>query len=260
MGQGQPPSQQPPSGQPSSQQPPSGQPPSRQPPSQQFQSQQQQAPRGQRQGQPRSQPPTQGQRTQQPSGGGPTASPQQSLGRGQSQQMGGGPGMQAQQTPGMQSQQPQQSSGMQQQVQMQPVKIEEIVQTDVVTADPDTGINEVLSMMAEEDVGSVVVVEDGTPIGVLTDRKIALALADGGEIEQIQAEDLVQDQDPVTASTDMTLLEALQQLNDENIRRLPVVNEDGELEGILTLDDVLVLFGNALNRATGVIEAQSPRL
>lgn len=183
--------------------------------------------------------------------------------------MGGGPGMQAQQTPGMQSQQvqqsrqapqPGQSQGIRQQVQMQPVRVEEVIETDVVTAEPDTEITEVLSMMAEQDVGSVIVVEDGTPIGVLTDRTIALAIGDGTEIEGMQAEDLIQDQDPITASTDMTLLEALERLSEENVRRLPVVNEDGELEGIITLDDVLVLFGNALNMATGIIEAQSPRL
>lgn len=143
---------------------------------------------------------------------------------------------------------------------MQPVEIEQLAQTDVVTVEPEMSIADVISKMAENDVGSVVVVDDGSPIGILTDRTIALALEGEPDITEKQASELIQDDGLVTATTDMTLVEALERLNEENVRRLPIVNEDGQLEGIVTLDDILVLLGSALHEATEIIKAQSPRL
>lgn len=143
---------------------------------------------------------------------------------------------------------------------MQPVEIEQLAQTDVVTVEPEMSIADVISEMAENDVGSVVVVDDGSPIGILTDRTIALALEGEPDITEKQASELIQDDGLVTATTDMTLVEALERLNEENVRRLPIVNEDGQLEGIVTLDDILVLLGSALHEATEIIKAQSPRL
>jgi CBS-domain-containing membrane protein len=58
----------------------------------------------------------------------------------------------------------------------------------------------------------------------------------------------------------MNVYEAINQLSDEEIRRLPVVDEDGELVGIVTLDDLLVLLSRELSMAGDIIEEQSPRL
>jgi CBS domain-containing protein len=175
----------------------------------------------------------------------------------------GGAGMQPQQMqqggtqmpqPGMQSQ-PSPSSGMR----MRPIRVEEIVQEDVVTAERDTPITDVVAKMAAEDVGSVVVVEDEQPVGVVTDRSVALALENTPDIATKQAGDLVSG-DLVTATTSMSLFDALQQLSDEGIRRLPIVDDSGDLKGIITLDDVLVLLGSELNKAGETIKKQSPRL
>jgi CBS domain-containing protein len=141
---------------------------------------------------------------------------------------------------------------------MSPASIEEVVSTDVVTAKRDTPISTVVAMMNENDVGSVVVVEDGgeTPVGILTDRKIALAIESTPEIGTRPAEELVSS-DLLTGRTDMTVFEALHTLKQENIRRLPIVDEDESLTGIVTLDDLLVLFGTSLGDASEIIAAQA---
>lgn len=144
-------------------------------------------------------------------------------------------------------------------LQLQPVTVEEIVQTDVVTAERDTPIATVVAKMAEKDVGCVVIVEDDSPVGVITDRSIALALESTPDITEQEVGDHISG-DLVTGTTDMSIFEVLQRLDDEDIRRLPIVDEDDSLEGIVTLDDILVLLGTELEHATSIIQAQSPRL
>ena len=171
-------------------------------------------------------------------------------------QMSGSP---QQQTIGGQQQQMAQGPHAQSQL-LQPVRVKELAESDVVTAEPDTPITDVIAKMAEEDVGSVIIVDDDRPVGILTDRKIALALRDKEKITDLKTSDLIKDRELITATTEVTALEAVEQLSEENIRRLPIVDEDGQLKGIVTLDDLLVMFGTALYKATEVIKAQSPRL
>lgn len=139
------------------------------------------------------------------------------------------------------------------------VSVDEIVQEDVVTAEPDTPLETIVSKMREEDVGSVVIHDDNKPVSILTDRKIALSLDETSDFSELTAED-VMDTDLVTGTSELSVFEALQKLNEENVRRLPIVDDNGELKGIITLDDMLVLLGSEMQKATDIIRAQSPRL
>lgn len=141
---------------------------------------------------------------------------------------------------------------------LQSVDIEDVVQTDVVTAEPDTPAPELAEKMAEEDVGAVIVVDRDEPVGVVTDRTVALALRKG-DVSERTARDLLSE-DLVTGTTTMTVFDALDELSEANVRRLPIVDEDGSLEGIVTLDDILVLLGTELEKAAAIIRNQSPRL
>lgn len=211
--------------------------------------------------------PQQPQRSQQPQYQA-TGTTQQSYGTGQpgpsqqpqTKQSAGGmpPQARGQQQPGMQMQ-TQRQPGMAG-PQFAPMTVEEVIQTDVVVAQPNTPISTVAASMAENDVGSVVVVEeDGeTPIDILTDRKLALALETTPDIAERNAEAVITD-GLVTGTTDMTVFEALEQLNQENIRRLPIVNEEGTLQGIVTLDDLLILLGTSISDAAEIIAAQADR-
>lgn len=181
---------------------------------------------------------------------------------------GGGlsPGMMAQQgaiqQPGGMQEQGMGLQGMQQPgmaPHFQSVDIEDVIQTDVVTAEPDTPVPTLTGMMEEEDVGSVIVADDDEPLGVITDRKIALMLQERGDIGDQTAQDIMSG-DLISGTTSMTVFDALDKMSEENIRRFPIVDEDGSLAGIVTLDDLLVLLGTELQKATQIIKEQSSRL
>jgi CBS domain-containing protein len=142
---------------------------------------------------------------------------------------------------------------------LKPARVNQIITEDVVTTQRDTPVHTVVAQMAEHDVGSVVVVEDDRPIGIITDRAVAVALEETPDIAQQKAEVLI-DGELVTADPSMTIFDALQVMSDEGIRRLPIVDDDGALRGIITLDDVLVLLGGVFGEIAGTIESQSPRL
>ena len=136
--------------------------------------------------------------------------------------------------------------------------VEDVVETDVVTARPSTPISSVVTEMRERDVGSVVVVEGEVPVGVVTDRTVALALADDPDVSERDAGDLL-GETLVTGSMDMSVMEAIERMRREGVRRLPLVDENRSLDGIVTLDDLLVLLAREFRAAAEVLEAQSSR-
>lgn len=140
---------------------------------------------------------------------------------------------------------------------LEPIRVGDIARTDVVTAEPDTPIATVVAEMAERNVGSVVIVEEDTPVGIVTDRGVALALETTPDVAEREAEYLLTE-DLLTGSADMSVLDALHRMADAGVRRLPIVDEEGGLQGIVTIDDVLVMLGQEFADVTRVVEGQSP--
>ena len=143
--------------------------------------------------------------------------------------------------------------------QLRTISVEQIVQTDLVTVPATATVATISQTMSGESVGSVVVVDDGSPLGIITDRDLALALAEGTDVAGRQASQFV-DGTLQTGSTDMSVFDALERMQSAGIRRLPIVDENNAIRGIVALDDILVLLGEKLQAATEIIRTQSPRL
>ena len=113
----------------------------------------------------------------------------------------------------------------------------------VVTALPSTSVRQVAELMRERNVGSIVLVdEDGSLAGFVTDRDLALgALTDGrdpGDPVDAHSSSPI-----VTAEPGMTVEKAAELMVHHGIRRLPIVDA-GRLTGIVTLDDLAVRTGD----------------
>ena len=133
--------------------------------------------------------------------------------------------------------------------------ITDMARQDVVTIAPDTSAAEISRTLAEENVGSVVVVDGDEPVGIVTDRDLALQ-AVGADATTITASDIMAEE-LFTVETDERIYDVLEQMRDAGVRRVPVV-EDGELVGIVTLDDFLVLLSSELEHVSGVIQSGIP--
>jgi CBS domain-containing protein len=112
---------------------------------------------------------------------------------------------------------------------------------DAMTADPVTigrsnSVVDVARLMESADVGSVPVVDGGTPVGIVTDRAIRV-VAKGKDPNVTQVGEIATDQ-PYYVEPEQDLDEALELMAYRKIRRLPVV-EDGQLVGMLAQADVV---------------------
>jgi CBS domain-containing protein len=113
---------------------------------------------------------------------------------------------------------------------------------DVMTAYPtsiesNAPVVEAARRMATEDVGSLPVVDDGTLVGMVTDRDLVLnVIAKDIDPHKVTVGEVCSE-DPITARPDESLDDALTRMAKDQVRRLPVV-DDGELVGILAQADV----------------------
>jgi CBS domain-containing protein len=127
---------------------------------------------------------------------------------------------------------------------------------DVETVHRGTPVKAIAETMLEEELGDLVVAEDDRPVGIVTDRDVALAVARYDDLSDLTAED-VMTPDPVTIHQDATAVDLPATMAEGRIRRVPVVDDDGRLVGIATLDDVVATAGEMLKDVATVIEWQS---
>lgn len=158
-------------------------------------------------------------------------------------------------TPGPTGMQQGQAARRQQPIHLEPVTVGDVISDDPVTAQRDTPVRTAVAKMAEEDVGAVVVVDDDEPVGLVTDREVALALEDRPDIVQRNVGELASEEIEI-AEPEMTVFDALQIMGDHGIRRLPVVDENGELQGVITLDDAIVLVGGEFGQIAETVQSQ----
>ena len=109
------------------------------------------------------------------------------------------------------------------------------------TVSPQDSIQNAARIMRDEDTGIVPVVDNGKPVGVITDRDIVVrAVAEGGQLNR-PVRDIVTSE-LVAATPDMSLSEATELMSAHQVRRLPVV-ENNRLVGIVSIGDIAVKEG-----------------
>lgn len=111
--------------------------------------------------------------------------------------------------------------------------------------------------MDDEHVGSVVIVTDGTPEGIVTDRDLAVrVLGDDGDPSELTAED-VMTTDLCTIQANEGFYTATELMSEHGVRRLPVCEGD-QLVGIITADDLTELIADEEQQLAEVIRSQRP--
>lgn len=145
------------------------------------------------------------------------------------------------------------------------LRVRDIMTRDLVVATRDTTIVEVSRMMKQEDTGVIPVVEYDTPygggngrteeserryegrnyvrgklIGLITDRDIVMrCVAENKDCASVRAED-VMSVDVHTAGPNDRIVDVIQKMGNKQVRRIPAVNENGYLVGMVSMADVAV--------------------
>jgi CBS domain-containing protein len=122
------------------------------------------------------------------------------------------------------------------------VQIGEVMTHGAVSAAPEATLGEVAELMRDRSVGSVVIVDHDRPVGLITDRDVALVVGADG-VDRGEPVGSHATRPLVTGDPGMSLEEAAALMVQHRIRRLPITNGD-ELAGIVTLDDLAVRTGD----------------
>lgn len=135
--------------------------------------------------------------------------------------------------------------------------IQAVAREDVFTVAPDTTVVDIADLMAREQVGSTVVVDGDHPIGIVTDRDLALdVIGVGADPAEKTARDVMH-ADLFTVEADTGVFEAINEMCEAGVRRVPIVDGD-VLVGIVTMDDLLVLLAGELTNLASIIQSESP--
>jgi signal-transduction protein with cAMP-binding, CBS, and nucleotidyltransferase domain len=125
-----------------------------------------------------------------------------------------------------------------------------IANRTVVVAVPDTSVQTAAQLMREHHVGALVIMssdsDDALPIGMLTDRDLVVeVLAQDVDPDLVTVGDITMDR-LVTAQMEDGIFEAVALMSQEGVRRLVVVDDQGAMQGVVSMDDVLVSLAQAM--------------
>ena len=125
----------------------------------------------------------------------------------------------------------------------------------VVTASAQMTVDQAARAMRSKNVGALVVVNAGRPVGMLTDRDIVVeVVARGMDPAEVRVGDVMVKK-PVTIRQDLGIFDAARIFAKTGVRRLPVVTASGVLVGVITMDDVVMLLGNEMGHMAGALSA-----
>ncbi len=118
------------------------------------------------------------------------------------------------------------------------MKVHQAMHEGVTWVDPKTHLTDLARMMRDEDIGSIPVGENDRLVGMVTDRDIVCkGLADGKDIASLTAADVMSG--PIVyCHADDEVEDAVRTMEEHAIRRLPVINENKRMVGMLSLGDV----------------------
>jgi len=141
--------------------------------------------------------------------------------------------------------------------------IGKVCNREVVFIHAQASVPEAARLMREHHVGDLVVTKEKTgkrvPVGIVTDRDIVLeVIAEGVGMDDVSVGDIMSD-NLVTARESDGLLETVKVMRAKGIRRLPVVNDDHELVGILSVDDLIDLFSEQIVDLARLIAREQSR-
>ena len=138
------------------------------------------------------------------------------------------------------------------------MKAGELCTRRTITADPGESVVDAARRMTKEDVGDLIVVEDiggkVHPVGIVTDRDLvtgALSLGDTRTLS-LDVRDVMQ-ADLITAFEDEPIEAVLAKLKRRHVRRIPIVDREGGLQGVLTLDDIVEWIREQIDDASAAL-------
>ncbi len=143
------------------------------------------------------------------------------------------------------------------------MSVAEYCNREVVIVSKNEPVTEVIELMRSHHVGDVVVIDKQgdrvLPVGILTDRDIVLEImAEDVDPNTIDVGD-VMSYELVTIPENTPLMDTIKYMRTKGVRRMPVVDQQGSLLGIITADDILALLAEQMQDLAGLVTQEQKR-
>ena len=134
--------------------------------------------------------------------------------------------------------------------------IEDLIRRSAVTLPLGASMTEAARLMKENDMGSVVVMDGERLVGILTDRDIVLGPVADERNPSVVPVEYAMTPNVVFLPVGSDVEECLTTLESHGVRRMPVVDKDGSLVGVVSLDDLLLHLGRQMAAAASLIRKE----
>jgi len=121
------------------------------------------------------------------------------------------------------------------------VKVRELPPGRLLAIDPEATIAEVARQMRTDDSDSAAVISEGRLVGIITERDLVRAIADGVDPQQVRA-DVVMTADPATVDADEDVAMVAVKMMRLGVRHLPVVNKAGKPIGLVSARNLITIL------------------
>ena len=130
----------------------------------------------------------------------------------------------------------------------------------VITATGSQTVFDAAKQMWDRNVGAIVVLDsDKKPLGMVTDRDIAVNVVAQGKDPRSTVLKEIMSKNALVLRQDQGIFEATKMMSEKGIRRLPIVDSEGKLAGIISLDDLITVFGEEVANIANAIAYESYR-
>ena len=136
------------------------------------------------------------------------------------------------------------------------MSIESLLQRPVCTLPPDATCEEAAQLMRDERVGCVVVADEDRPLGIVTDRDLVVRVMAAGRVAAKATLRDVMSAEPVFLTKERGLDQLVTTMRQQRVRRVPIVDDAGRLEGVVSLDDLLPLLADQLGDLAEAIRGE----
>lgn len=137
---------------------------------------------------------------------------------------------------------------------MEMLSVRDIMTTWVATADPERSLREAATIMAKARLGSLIIISEGKPVGILTEGDISRALSEGANPDTVKVRKIMSKR-LITVSPDKRVEEAAKLMAEKQIKKLPVV-EGRDLVGMVTQTDIVASSFDLVNSLKEMVRAR----
>ena len=126
------------------------------------------------------------------------------------------------------------------------MKVSEVMSSPPVTVTPGTPVRQAAALMRENDVGALPVLEQGQLVGIVTDRDLVVSVVAVSKDPGDRAVGQAMTSAPVCCNDTQSIAQAVAMMGDAQVERLPVIDQQDRLVGVITLGDIAVNVSEVL--------------